>query len=331
MIQAMFGLVLVLAGCQRPAPTDMTLQRGSQLLAAGSPASAIPFLSQTIASTPDGPEPIALLALAFALDMQADRAIAEAGLVHRSANSPPGWEVVAVSIAEMVQRRPGDAQANLARVVATAPLDTVIGQSSRQWLALAYLLGGDRDKALETLQELATVPSMKTSAMLWVVLIQAHAGRTPQASEALARCVTRIAMPGPSAPEGDAEGQALYDSAVAAMAARDFDTAQARFAVLVQKGEEDSDVPVWLALITVVRGDWHGAQALLREACSSGSRRSRGLANQLLSVAFAMEDRPDAMIEHLLAGQRLLGRNSSPNYVVEQPKPDIVWFSDHMK
>jgi len=68
----------VLGGCQQAIPpSDLTLSRGSQLLAAGSPKSAIPLLSQTVISTPDGPEPMAMLSLAYALDLQPERAIAE--------------------------------------------------------------------------------------------------------------------------------------------------------------------------------------------------------------------------------------------------------------
>lgn len=142
------GLMLVLAvaglaGCQLP-PTDMTLQRGSQLLAAGSPKSAIPFLGQTVASVPDGPEPVALLALAYALDMQADRAIAESRLVKRRPNQPPGWETVAVGIAEMIRHHPQPAEDSLQRVVSGASVETPIGQAARQWLCCAGAGGQGR-------------------------------------------------------------------------------------------------------------------------------------------------------------------------------------------
>src|SRR5882724_9366299 len=108
----------LLGGCQstsKPALVggDMTFQRGAQLLASGSPKSAIPFLTQTIASQPDGPEPLALLSLAYALDLQDQRAIMEAALVHRPDGSAPGWEFVAVGIAQMDMHQPNRAAATL--------------------------------------------------------------------------------------------------------------------------------------------------------------------------------------------------------------------------
>ncbi len=114
-------------------------------------------------------------------------------------------------------------------------------------------------------------------------------------------------------------------------AAGNFETAQARFAGLQQEDADAADAPVWVALLVAAKGDWARAEGLLSEACRKGSPRSRGLANQLFAVVCAMADRPDAMIERMLAGQRLLGRSASPTYVVEQPKPELVWFSDIMK
>jgi len=323
------GCMVALSGCQLP-PTDMTLQRGSQLLAAGSPKSAIPFLGQTVASAPDGPEPLALLSLAFALDMQPDRAIAQAALVKRGPNQPPGWEAVAIGIAEMTRRQPEQAEGHLQRVVAAAPPDSPIGRAARQWLTLAQVLAGHRDQAVETLQSLAESAPMKASAMLWATLIHAQAGRSKQAAESLTQCASTVTRNDP-VPVGDLSGQALYDSAVATAAAGDLDTAQARFAALQQQDPAAADTPVWTALLAAARGDWPAARALLKDASRTGTLRSRGLANQLFAVVCALEDRPDAMIEHMLAGQRLLGRNATPAYVVEQPKPEPVWFSDHMK
>jgi predicted Zn-dependent protease len=325
------AVTAVLAGCQSPAPSNMTMQRGSQLMAAGSPKSAIPFLAQTIASSPDGPEPVALLALGYALDMQAERAILQARQVRRPAGAPPGWETVAVGIAEMVRRRPAEAEANLERVAATAPVDSPLGQAGRQWLALAQLLNGNRDQALESLEALAESPSMKTSAMLWAVLIHAQAGQSQQASDSLIQCAAMIAGPSEPVLRAEVSGQALYDSAVAAIAAGNFGSAQDRFLSLQQAEGSPSDTPVWLALIAGACGDWSGSRAMLKEACQSGLPPSRGLANQLFSVVCALEDRPDSMIEHMLAGQRTLGRNQFPLYTTAQPKPEPVWFSDSMK
>ncbi len=320
-----------LAGCRLP-PSDMTMQRGSQLLAAGSPKSAIPFLSQTVASTPDGPEPLALLSLAYALDMQPDRAIAQARLVRTRPNQPPGWETVAVGIAEMVGRRPEAAEQTLQRVASATSPDMPIGQAARQWLALAQVLGGRREQAIETLQGLAEYPPMKASAMLWAVLIHSQAGQAKQSAEALTQCAAAIRIHDEPVPAGDLSGQALYDSAVATAAAGNLETAGTRFATLLQQQESGvADTPVWMALLAAARGEWPAARVLLKEACRNGSVRSRGLASQLFAVVCALEDRPDAMIEHMLGGQRLLGRSATPAYVLEQPKPEPVWFSDNLK
>src|ERR1035437_5995380 len=101
----LFVALAGIAGCARQTaahePATLTLQRGAQLLAAGSPKSAIPFLTQTIAAAPDGPEPLARLSLAYALDLQDERAILEAQQVRRPKGSAPGWELVAPPIAQM--------------------------------------------------------------------------------------------------------------------------------------------------------------------------------------------------------------------------------------
>jgi len=304
-------LVAAVAGCQAPAPSDMTMQRGSQLLAAGSPKAAIPFLAQTIASRPDGPEPIALLALAYALDRQADRAILQAQQVHRPAGAPPGWETVAVGIAAMVQRRPADAQKSLERVLDTAGADSSLGQATMQWLALAQLLNGDRDQALET--------------------VQAQGGRSQQASAALVQCAAAIVSRREPTLEGETGGQSTYDSAVAAVAAGEMGPAQERFLSLQQDALGPADTAVWLAMISGSYGDWPESRTMLKEACRSSSPPARGLANQLFGVVCALEDRPDSMIEHILAGQRALGRHQTPLYITEPPKPESVWFSDFMK
>jgi tetratricopeptide (TPR) repeat protein len=324
-------LVAAVAGCQAPAPSDMTMQRGSQLLAAGSPKAAIPFLAQTIASRPDGPEPIALLALAYALDRQADRAILQAQQVHRPAGAPPGWETVAVGIAAMVQRRPADAQKSLERVLDTAGADSSLGQATMQWLALAQLLNGDRDQALETVQALAESPAMKPTAMLWAALIHAQGGRSQQASAALVQCAAAIVSRREPTLEGETGGQSTYDSAVAAVAAGEMGPAQERFLSLQQDALGPADTAVWLAMISGSYGDWPESRTMLKEACRSSSPPARGLANQLFGVVCALEDRPDSMIEHILAGQRALGRHQTPLYITEPPKPESVWFSDFMK
>jgi predicted Zn-dependent protease len=127
------------------------------------------------------------------------------------------------------------------------------------------------------------------------------------------------------------DDQALYDAAVAAIAAGNLDLAQRLFLSLQQRTPDASDTAVWIALIPAARGDWQAARTLLKDASQNGPPQSRGLANQLFSVVCALEDRPDAVIQHMLAGQRMLGRNAAPSYIPEQPKPESVWFSDSMK
>lgn len=330
---AMVGLVGLLAatgGCVQHRPSDMTMQRGAQLLAAGSPKSAIPFLTQTVASMPDGPEPIALLSLAYALDLQPERAIAQAQQVRARRDAVPGWESVAIGIAEMTRHRPVAARVSLSQALAARGPHEPVGQASLQWLALAQVLEGDDAAAIESLKSLAEAPSMAITASLWTTLIHARQGRTAQAAEALSRAAAAIPRPRQSMGE-NLRGQALYDGGVTALADGDLPKAQRQFASMARGEREAADTAVWLALIKAAQGEWPAARAMLEQAGQRGPLPARGLANQLFSVVYALEQRPDAMIEHMLTGQRLLGRNKTPPYIVEQPKPESVWFSDSMK
>jgi hypothetical protein len=331
------ALAAALAGCQQPVASDMTMQRGAQLLAAGSPKSAIPFLSQTVASTPDGPEPVALLALAYALDLQGERAILQAGEVHRPQGAPPGWEAVAVGIAQMTLHRPADAVATLQGVVQRVPPESPISGAARQWLILAQILKGDGAAADKSLQTLAQSPAMQPSAALWSALIDSYHGRTGQAAEALVRCGKAVvSTSGQQALANSlvgADDQTLYDAAVAATAQGDLDTAQRLFSTVDKRSPDVCDASVWLALLagTRPRDDSQTPRTLLKQACLTGSMQSRGLASQLFSVVCALEDRPDEMIQSMLAGQRMMSRHNTPQRVVQQPKPESVWFSDNMK
>ncbi|MGA2498347.1 MAG: hypothetical protein ABSH20_11435 [Tepidisphaeraceae bacterium] len=331
------ALTAALAGCQQPVASDMTYTRGAQLLAAGSPKSAIPFLSQTIASTPDGPEPIAMLALAYALDLQGERALLQAREVHRPQGSPPGWELVAVGIAQMTMHHPADAVATLQRVVHEVPAESPMSAAARQWLVLACLLNGDREAADQSLRTMAGSPAMQSSALLWTALMNASTGRSAQVAENLVQCGKAVVSnSGRQALAGSlvgADDQTLYDAAVAATAQGDLDTAQHLFATIDKRNPDACDAPVWLALLAGARQreDSQTTRGLLKQACQSGSLRSRGLASQLFSVVCALEDRPDEMIQSMLAGQRMMSRHNSPQRIVEQPKPESVWFSDNMK
>jgi tetratricopeptide (TPR) repeat protein len=325
-------------GCQSHPPKakivggDMTFQRGAQLLAAGSPKSAIPFLTQTVTSEPDGPEPLALLSLAYALDLQDQRAILEAQLVHRPDGMAPGWEFVAVGIAQMRQNRPHAATLTLQHGISALDKKNPIEPSARQWLVLAELLDGKHGEALQSLQPLCTTSKMRTSTMLWATLVQAYHGRTHLAPAALEDCAQSVVSDsGQSALQRDltgADDQMLYDAGVASIAAGNFDTARKLFTQLQQRSPNSSDGAIWLAMISGVNGDWSSTRSQLKDACEKGSPTSRGLANQLFSVVCALEDRPDAMIEHLLAGQRSLGRSKMPVHPVDEPNADKVWVSD---
>ena len=325
--------VAILAGCQQTAHTDLTFQRGVQLLAAGSPQSAIPFLTQVIASAPDGPEPHAILALAYALDLQSDRAISQAGQVRRAKGEAPGWELVALGIAETAKRRDSEATRHLDLLVSNIPQGCPMGLAARQWLALSLLLQGHDAKALESAETLANTGPARTTALLWTVLIHAQRDRSSQAAEALAQAAQEIAVLEPPLPNGDAEedGQDLYDAAVAALAKGELEKATGFFNSVAQRNPNASDAPVWLSLIAAANGDWPSGRSKLREACGNGSLRSRGLANHLFSVVCAIERRPEAMIQSIVVGQRLLGRSNLPAHVVAQPKADVVWFSERMK
>lgn len=331
-----FGVALALTtlvGCAQPQPPlELTFNRGAQLLAAGSPKSAIPFLTQTIASVPDGPEPPALLALAYALDLQSAQAIQQARSVKRPEGAAPGWEGVAIGIAEMTRHRPGEAIAVLQRVVTMAPPDSKILPAARQWLTMAYLLKGDHLSATATIETLAKTPAMKSTTLLWTALIRARDGKTSVAADVVMQAAMMEAVAcGRLAFEGNLDDQSLYDGAIAATAVGKFDMAQGMFAALQLRNPDAGDAAIWLALVNGAQGNWQASRKLLADSCDKGSAPCRGLANQLFALVAALEDRPEAMVEHLLAGQRQLGRENAPAHVVEQPKPESVWYSDSLK
>ena len=336
-VQLVLGLIMTMAGCRQPVASDLTFHRGAQLLASGSPKSAIPFLTQTIASSPDGPEPVAMLALAYALDLQADRAILQANQVRRAKGAAPGWELAAVGIAEMTRRRPAEAVASLQRLLDNVPSDSPLAPAARQWLVLAQILKSDHAQAEESLRALAQSPSMQPCARLWAAIVHAYHGQNASVAQDLMQCAKVVVSDSGQQALGRslaaADDQTLYDAAVAATAKGDLDTAQRLFATVEKRSPDACDAAVWLALLAGARAqeDPQAARAMLKQACESGSMQSRGLANQLFSVVCALEDRPEEMIQCILAGQRMLGRNSSPLRTVDQPKPESVWGSDNIR
>jgi hypothetical protein len=208
-------------------------------------------------------------------------------------------------------------------------------QASGQWLIFSLVLNRDYPKALAVVKCLTRNPQMQTTALLWATVIQSEAGNSKAAADSLIQCAKLATNEsGARALHGDlvaADDQARYDAAIAAIAAGDLETARKLFQIVRINTPLESDAPVWLALIAGANHDWEACRAGLKEACETGSTDSCGLANQLFGVVCAIEDRPDDMIDSVLAGQRLLGRNSTPAYIVDQPKPESVWFSDSMK
>jgi hypothetical protein len=325
------AVLLGLGGCQQPArPPGFSLDRGAQLLAGGSPKSAIPFLTQTVAGVPDGPEPVALLALAYALDLQHERAILQAAQVRRPRGCAPSWEAVAVGIARMTEDRPAEAVATLELVGSNTPA----APAARQWSVLAMLLGGNRAEAVHALETLSGEPSMRTSAALWLTVIHEQGGRKDLARAALECCAqTAVSVSGEMALKSDlanGDAQTLYDAGVAAIAKGDLAKAEELLSRVHERTTDACDTAVWLALIGGIREDWMTCRNRLRAACESGAASSRGLASQVFSVVCALEDRPAAMIQYTLLGQRMLGRNSESAHIHEQAQPEPVWNSDQM-
>lgn len=325
-------LLGALTACQQPhVPVKgFSLDRGAQLLIAGSPKSAIPFLTQTVAGVPDGPEPMALLSLAYALDMQDDRAISQAQRIHRPAGEAPGWEAVAVGIARMTQNREDDALESFQRV----PNSALPAAAARQWMILTYLQAAREGDAIQMLEALATTDQMRITSMLWLTVIHEHRGKMDQALAALERCAEQASTAsGAAALKGDlssADAQTLYDAGIAAIAKGDLATAQALLSRVHEHTIDICDTPVWLALIAGIQKDWQTCRNQLADACENGSAPSRGLASELFSVVCALEDRPAAVVQYTLLGQRMIGRTGEPGYIHEQPKPEPVWGSDQM-
>jgi len=333
-IFSMLGLTLLLglAGCQQPAtrPPGFSLDRGAQLLASGSPKSAIPFLTQTVAGVPDGPEPVALLSLAYALDLQHERAILQAEKVRRAPDAAPSWEAVAVGIARMTENRPAEAVAAFERVGSQTPA----AAAARQWRILAQLLDGKQNDAVQALETLSGDPAMGTSATLWLALVHEQAGRKDLATAALQRCAQSAASAsGQTALRGDlaeADAQTLYDAGLAAVAQGNLAKARDLLARVQERTIDACDTALWLALLDGIREDWQTARNQISAACENGSAPSRGLASQLFSVVCAVEDRPAAVIQYTLLGQRMMGRSGEPAYIHEQAQPEPVWGSDQM-
>ncbi|MEA3367990.1 MAG: tetratricopeptide repeat protein, partial [Planctomycetota bacterium] len=148
------GPLCVAAGCAQPSRVDPTFRRGVGALAAGSPKSAIPFLTEAVESSPEDAKAHAMLAIAYALALEPDLAIQMVKRVHPDPGTieTPGWECVALGVAGLVQGRAEDAAGHFRRVLDTAPSPAAAKQAASQWLTLALLMKGDQTGALESLE-----------------------------------------------------------------------------------------------------------------------------------------------------------------------------------
>jgi tetratricopeptide (TPR) repeat protein len=277
-----------------------------------------------------------MLSLAYALDLQADRAIQQAKETrrHRPANAPPGWEGVALGIAEMTQHRPAEALEHLEEVIAAAPRRSPIELAAKQWRTMALILANDQAKSAASLEELIDHGPTRMTALLWAVVMYSQQGQKAQALQRLTLAAQEAygaAGLDLDKEAADLDDQGLYDAAIATVARGDLAKGNLLFRILLQRSPDAGDAPVWLALLAGAGGDGTSARRQLRDACQAGSLKSQALANHLLSVVYALEDRPDMMIQSILAGQRLLCRGGLPAHIADQPKPDAVWLSDHMK
>ena len=327
-------------GCQQVAHEDFTYQRGVQLLAAGSPKSAIPFFSQVISAVPDGPQPHAMLALAHALDQQPKLAVKEAARVHRKAKSDGkvGWEHVALGVAALRQHQPSDAALHFAKVYAAAPSGSAVRSAAGQWLALALLLKGDRKAALVCLDRCVTAPELigtRTTCLLWTALIRGYGRNSTKATVDLAKAAKRVMGGRQEQPlsledAADADSQELCNAAVAAIAVGDLDQAEPLLEILDARGANTYDASVWLGLVNAAQGRWSQARKRLKAACEAGPMGSQGLANHLYGVVSALESQPSHMLHHVLLGQRKLRREPLLMQAPPKAQRDNVWLSHEM-
>lgn len=380
----------VAAGCAAPQAHTFTFQHGVHLLASGSPASAIPALSQVIASEPDGPEPHAILAVAYALDGRRDLAVVHAGEARRRRrrDHPPGWEGVALAVVAMREHEPSVAVRQLTEVAAGAPRPSPLAAAADRWLVLAQLQHGDFGAALTSLsrQPTAGTPQSETADPqgggrataqeratldLWAVLTYAYQGEHRAAGEALAEVARRARgrRSPASGPEGSdrsdpsnpsdkspparwpsgghplssepsrypvasaastLEPRDLAPAGLDALGRRDLAHARSAFAALHQASPATAEAAVWLALMDGVEGRWDAMREGLSAAADRGSLASRGLAHHLLSVVAALEARPNDLVEHLLAGQRLLSRSHGRLPSPSPAQRERVWMSDRI-
>lgn len=325
------GLLLAVCGCGRQQHADLTFRCGVQALAAGSPRSAIPFLSQVIASDPLAPEPRAMLAMAYALDLQPDLAVRHARLVRRDPEEDglPGWECVAMGIAALVQHDPSRAVGHFERARSLPGAGLGMKRAVAQWLTLALLLKGDDKAAMDVLKQLRRDAPARTTALLWSVLVHGHKDSIPEAAKALREIASELVGQGrmkslKTIDTAKADDQDLCDAGVGAIREGEFARARALFTALHQRSANAGDSQVWLALMAATEGKWHEVTERLKKGCPEGPARSRSMSNNLFSVVCALERRPHAMIQHLLIGRRLMRSGRLNIHVPAKSEADSV-------
>ncbi len=326
------SLLLIASGCNHNwARADLTLRCGVEALAAGSPKAAIPFLSQVVTSEPDAPEPRAMLAIAYALDLQSDLAVKQARLVRRDPKTiwSPGWEYIAMGVAAMSRHDPSQAIAHFQAVRAAPGAASSMKRAATQWLVLALLLKGDHNEALVALDRFALAKDAATTALLWSVLIHGHKGSSPEAAKALRKVASQAIGQGrlrllQTIDLTKSDDQDLCDAGIAAIRQGQAAKAHELFMALHLRSANARDAQVWLALLAASEGKWSLVRDKLKAGSEKGPLRSRGLACQLLSVVCALEGRPQAMIQRLLRARRLDSPSRLRIQVPEKPKADSV-------
>lgn len=329
-------LVSLAAGCAQPSTDSLTFRRGVQILAAGSPRLAIPLFSQVISAIPDGPEPHAMLAMAYALDLRSEAACRQAVVSQskRGSRSAPGWECVALGIADLTRRRTEQARQRFSALADDDRCQSGVRHAAAQWAVLAALVEGRCDLALDLLQKQrqAPQPERQITAMLWTVLVAARAQQRDPAVETLKALAARFVSPvvppaGDPAYRSSAE---LRDAALRAMAKGDLPAARQALADLREKDPAPAEALLWDGLISAAQGDWSRACSELDRASRMGSRTVRGLARHLQTVAAAAEGDAGQTVAHLLAGQRLMSNPQTFGLQPTQAKGENVWMSHQL-
>jgi len=315
-------LFVGVSGCAQQKRANLSFRYGVEALASGSPRTAIPFLCQATRWDSEAPEPRSMLAVAYALNLQPEDAIRQANQVRRNhrGDGPPRWECIAMGIAATYRHDPSRAVTYFENFRSGAEASPAVKRAATQWLALALLLKGDKKGALELLGRFPRGSELRTTALLWSVLIHGHDGDVREAADAL-RTIALEAngqdRPGSAQPTnlramGD---QYLRDAGVAAVRQGQASKAEALFSALARRNTNSYDAQVWLALISASLGRWDQAGERLKNGCREGPMYSQSLSSDLSSVLCALEGRPRAMIQHQLAARRLARRSSLRMYV----------------